>query len=296
MRTYPECIPCILRASLNAGRLAAAPDAELWPALAEAARVCASWARDQPPLALGAAVAAVLRRHLGQHDPFWAAKRQGNAQLLQLYPELKRRVRRSSDPLGEALHLAAAANALDLGVHEKLEGVNALAQALANPLGRWDLPRFRDHLAKAQEVLYLADNAGEIVADRILIEELLDLGKKVTLAVRGGPILNDVTVADLGEIGLPEGVEVVTTGADIPGVFLPLCSEEFRTRLRGAQLVLSKGMGNFEGLSGERGPIFFLFQAKCVPVAKEAGVRLGELVLLGPGRADLAEVHGDPKN
>ncbi len=281
MRTYPECIPCILRASLAAGRLAHAEEGKLWRALQEAARVCARWNREDPPLALGAAVAAALKKELGEGDPFQPAKREGNAQLLALYPNLKEQVRRASDPLWEALHLAAAANALDLGVHETLDILRMLDQALSAPLGRWEYRRFKEELAQVQRVLYLADNAGEIVVDRLLIEELLDLGKRVTLAVRGGPILNDVTPADLAEVGIPPEVEVVTTGVDIPGVFLPLCSSEFRALFAQAEFVLSKGMGNFEGLAQEPGPIFFLFQAKCGPVAEEAGVRVGELVLMG---------------
>ncbi len=286
MRTYPDCIPCILRASLSTGRLAEAEEGKLWRALREAAAVCARWEQENPPLALGAAVAEVLRRELGEGDPFGPAKREGNAQLLALYPALKERVRNAPDPLWEALHLAAAANALDLGVHDKLDYMRMLDQALAAPLGRWEYQGFTKKLSKAERVLYLADNAGEIVVDRILIEELLALGKRVTLAVRGGPILNDVTLADLAEVGIPPEVEVVTTGADIPGVFLPLCSSEFRALFAQAEFVLSKGMGNFEGLAQERGPIFFLFQAKCVPVAQEAGVRVGELVLVGPNREE----------
>lgn len=286
MHTYPECIPCILQASLRAGRLAEAEDGKLWQALKAAAAVCANWDEKQPPLALGAAVAKVLKEKLAEGDPFFPAKREGNAVLLELYPALKKRVRAASSPLEEALRLAAAANALDLGVHRNIDYAEMLERALASPLGRWDFQRFLEGLAKAREILYLADNAGEIVADRILIEELLARGKRVTLVVRGGPILNDVTVADLPEVGLPAEVEVITTGADVPGVLLPLCSPEFRARFRAAQFVLSKGMGNFEGLSQERGPVFFLFQAKCLPVAKEAGVRLGDLVLIGPGRED----------
>jgi len=224
-----------------------------------------------------------LREKLGEGDPFFSAKREGNARLLSLYPALKARVRAASDPLDEALHLAAAANALDLGVYREVDFVKMLERALSCPRGHWDLPKLKEYLAKAKEVLYLADNAGEIVADRILIEELLELGKHVALAVRAGPILNDVTVADLREVGLPSEVEVITTGSDLPGVFLPLCSPEFRERFRKAEVVVSKGMGNFEGLSEERGPIFFVLQAKCFPVAKEIGVRMGDLVLLGPG-------------
>ncbi|MBC7221416.1 DUF89 family protein [Candidatus Bipolaricaulota bacterium] len=282
MRTYPECIPCILSASLRAGKLAGAEEKELWQALQAAAEVCARWKEeDKPPLVLGAAVAKVLRQKLGEGDPFSGAKREGNAKLLELYPDLKKRVRNAPDPLAEAIRLAAAANALDLGVYERVDYGRALDRALASPLGRWEYRELVAQLTEVSHVLYLADNAGEIVADRILIEELLERGKWVTLAVRGGPILNDVTPVDLAEVGLPPEVEVITTGADTPGVFLPLCSPEFRARFAQAELVLSKGMGNFEGLSREKVPIFFLFQAKCAPVAREAGVRVGELVLMG---------------
>lgn len=282
MRTYPDCIPCILRASLTAGRLSGKGEEELWSALQEAARVCAAWERERPPIALGAEVAAVLKRKLGQGDPFWEAKKEGNAAVLRLYSALKERVRSSEDPLFEALRLSAAGNALDLGVHPEVHAEEALSLALRQPLGRWDYELFQKYLKDAESVLYLADNAGEIVVDRILIEELLTFGKKVTLAVRGGPILNDVTLADLAGVGIPKEVEIISTGSDLPGVFLPLSSPEFLARFHGAELILSKGMGNFEGLHGQPGPIFFLFQAKCYPVAKEAGVKVGSLVLLGP--------------
>ncbi len=283
MRTYPECIPCILQATLNAGRLAGAEEGKLWEAMTAAAALAARADPKEPPIALGAAVAALVRERLGKGDPFLPAKREGNTRVLAVYPHLKARVRAAPNPLEEALHIAAAANALDLGVYREIDFLNMLDQALASPRGRWDFPRFQAMLEGAHTVLYLADNAGEIVADRILIEELLERGKHVVLAVRAGPILNDVTLADLQGVGLPPEVEVVTTGSDLPGVFLPLCSPEFRACFRDADLVVSKGMGNFEGLAHERGPIFFLFQAKCGPVAKEAGVRLKELVLRGPG-------------
>jgi len=293
MRMYPECIPCILQASLNAGRLAQAEERKLWEAIKEAASICAQWEKENPPIALGAKVAATLREKLGGGDPFLSAKKEGNAKVLALYPALKSQVQASPDPLDAALHLAAAANALDLGVHREIDVAKTLEKARASRRGRWELSAFKEHLAKARNILYLADNAGEIVADRILIEELLARGKHVTLAVRGGPILNDVTVEDIQEIGIPDEVEVITTGADVPGVYLPLCSPEFRRRFTEAELVISKGMGNFEGLSQEHGPIFFVFQAKCFPVAKEAGVKLWDLVLVGPGVEGLEKNHGE---
>lgn len=116
--------------------------------------------------------------------------------------------------------------------------------------------------------------------DRILIEEVLRRGKRVTVAVRGAPTLNDAATDDASETGLDRLAEIITTGADVPGTSLAACSPQFRARFRDAGLVLSKGMGNFEGLSEEPAPLFFLLQAKCAPVAQEIGVAVGALVLL----------------
>lgn len=103
------------------------------------------------------------------------------------------------------------------------------------------------------------------------------------MAVRGSPTLNDATLDDAREVGLTGIVQVITTGSDVPGAFLPEASDEFRAAYEAADLVLAKGMGNFEGLAEERGPLFFLLQAKCRPVAEEIGVPLESLVLLGRG-------------
>ncbi len=179
--------------------------------------------------------------------------------------------------------MAAAGNSLDLGLHARLDwtGVDAAA---ALPFARSDYDLFRAALAAVRGVLYLADNAGEIVLDRILIEELRARGLMVTVAVRGAPTLNDATTDDAHAVGLDKVAEVITTGSDLPGVSLPSSSPQFRTRFRSAELILSKGMGNFEGLSGEQAPLFFLLQAKCPPVAHEAGVEVGCLIFLrGPG-------------
>ena len=142
---------------------------------------------------------------------------------------------------------------------------------------------------KVSPVLILADNAGEIAFDCLLCEQLTRLGKRVTVAVRGAPTLNDATIVDAREVGLPEVAEVITTGSDHPGVLLSKCSQDFRRHFQDADLVISKGMGNFEGLSGEVGPIFFLLKAKCAPVARALGVEVGGLVLAGPGLTEPAE-------
>ncbi len=280
MQTYPECVPCILRATSDALDRAQAPRPWQWAILQEALQVCTAHDPSLPPVVLGGQVADAVRRALGSLDPYAQAKRQANKEALARYPWLKRKVEGAADPLLQALHLAAAGNSLDLGVYQdgQLEGV--LQEALTLPLRSTCLPNFVRALQQARRVLYIADNAGEIVFDRVLIEELLARGKEVTLAVRGGPILNDATSEDVAQAGLDGLVPVVSAGDPLPGVVWERSSLEFQRAFAAADMVLAKGMGNFEGLTSVEGPVFFLFRAKCRPVSLEAGVALGDLVLL----------------
>lgn len=279
MRTYPDCIPCILGATLRGARLGGVPEEVAWAIATAGARISAGWDRSLPPILLGAAIGRVLREELRQADPYREAKRAANSAALACYPRWKREVARAPDPLFHALWLAAAGNSLDLGVHTAVAPHLDVDRAPPG-FARSDYEALRAALSRARDVLLLADNAGEIVLDRILVEELVARGKRVAVAVRGGPTLNDVTSDDAQQVGLDRIAEILPTGSDVPGVFLAEASAPFRHRFQGAQLILSKGMGNFEGLSEEPGPLFFLLQAKCGPVAREIGVERGSLVLL----------------
>jgi len=283
MNSHPDCFPCMIRASLTAARLVGIGEEAKWAIVREVAPLLVRSLPGYPPIAASPDVQRTVRRILGVQDPFAEAKSQANREALGLLPRLREQAARAPDPLAFILALAASGNAADLGFQEDfdLEEISSAGE----PWGRFDYEPFRAQLARAANVLILADNAGEIAFDRLLCEELARLGKRVTVAVRGVPTLNDATIADAREVGLPEVAEVITTGQGHPGVFLPAASPEFREHFRTADLVISKGMGNFEGLSGEAGPIFFLLKAKCAPVAQELGVRVGELVLAA-GRFD----------
>jgi len=137
---------------------------------------------------------------------------------------------------------------------------------------------FKERLNAVEWVLYLGDNAGEIVLDKLLIEELVRQGKRVSFVVRSEPILNDVTVEDASYVGLHALAAVMESGAEGPGTTLSHCSERFRATFLSAPLILSKGQGNFEGLSEVRAPLFFLFKVKCPVVAREVQATLGEVV------------------
>jgi uncharacterized protein with ATP-grasp and redox domains len=181
------------------------------------------------------------------------------------------------------LHLAIAGNVIDLGAKANVTEADVrddIRQALTEPLiGEQDA--FCRAVAKARRILYLADNAGEIAFDRLLIEQLSPA--RVTVAVRGKAVINDATMADARAVGLHDIVDIIDNGSDAPSTLLDDCSQEFRQRFAAADLILAKGQGNFEALSDEPYNLFFLFKAKCFVVADHLGVPVGAHVLARSG-------------
>jgi hypothetical protein len=275
MKTSLECIPCLVRQALDVARLAS-PD----PAVHETVvRDLLRWASradfHRPPPFLAQRVHRRLRALTGGVDPYRELKQRFTRLALTLADEWQERLRRLRDPLELAIRLAIAANVIDLGAKTGLTEADlpqAFEQAVHAPLSG-DVETFRSAVSAAGRVLFLADNAGEIVFDRLLIERLGP--RKVSVAVRGAPVINDATLEDAAEAGLTGFVEVLSNGSDAPGTILEDCSAAFRRRFDAADLVVAKGQGNYETLAGETRPIFFLFKVKCPVVAAHAGLLLG---------------------
>lgn len=288
MKTYLDCFPCFMRQALEAARMATDDPAVQREVLDRTAALLPTVPLETTPVSIGQLVHRVVREVTGNPDPYKAVKKESNDLGLRLYPGLKARVERSEDPLLAALEIAGAGNVIDFGAElavspdRSIERIvnDSLNQALRESLDRAAYDALRDRLAGVEEILYLGDNAGEIVCDRILIEELVRRGKRVTFVVRGSPIINDATLDDARYVGLDEVAALITNGSDAVGTTLSDSSPEFREVFRTAELIISKGQGNFEGLSDVPGPIFFLFKVKCRVVARETGAGMGTLLLM----------------
>lgn len=280
MKTALDCLPCLVRQALDVARLAS-PD----PAVHEGAvRDLMRWASrmdfHHPPPFLAQRVHRRLRKRTGGADPYRELKQRFTRLALGLAGEWDKRLRALPDPLELAVRLAIAANVIDLGAKTGLSEKDlpqAFERAVHEPLVG-DLGEFRRSVEAAERVLFLADNAGEIVFDRLLIARLGP--RKVTVAVRGAPVINDATLEDAAEAGLTGFVEVVSNGSDAPGTILEDCSAAFRRRFDAADVVIAKGQGNYETLAGAPRPVFFLFKVKCPVVAAHAGLPLGAHALL----------------
>jgi uncharacterized protein with ATP-grasp and redox domains len=234
--------------------------------------------RQSPP-AMGQFVHRLIREETGDPDPYREVKQRQNELALALYPRLVHRVRCASDPLATALRLAAAGNVIDLGVKSGIEEsqIAETLNASLEPLEGGALERFRRAAELGRDILYVGDNAGEIVLDRLLVEVLGPA--RVTFVVRGSPVINDAVMADAKASGMAALVKVIDSGSDAPGTILEDCSPEFCARFRDADLVLSKGQGNYETLSDAERPVFFLLRVKCAVVARHVGAEVGSLVL-----------------
>jgi len=286
MKTTLDCIPCVVRQSLEAVRIASAS-----PVVQEQVlRTVLQWAavmdmNDSPPV-LAQRVHRYIRKLAGVADPYRAAKDRWNQAALQLLPDLRTLVNGAADPLALAARLAVAGNVIDFGVNGHLTESDlrvAIQHALDEPfVGDWSA--FRQAMVRASRILYLADNAGEIVFDRLLLEQLWPA--RVTVAVRGTPVLNDATRADAQAVGLTEAFAVIDNGSDAPGTILEECSTEFRQHFDEADLILAKGQGNNETLNECPRNIFFLFKAKCPVVAAQVGVAVGTQVLARSSRTE----------
>ena len=284
MRTYLECVPCFVRQTLDVARMVTGDPAIHEHVLRKTLRLIAETPFDRPPPWMAQRIHHLLREATGNADPYDLAKKHSNDLALSLYSQLKERVRASADPFATAVRLAIAGNVIDFGCRTELDDEEvhrAIADALSGPLDEAGLADLRGAVEAAEDILYLADNAGEIVFDRLLIEEMpMD---RVTLVVRGGPVINDATRDDAESAGLTSLVRVMDNGSDAPGTIPEICTPSFRARLEQCDLVIAKGQGNYETLNDLKKDVFFLLRVKCPVIARDIGCELERMVLCRSG-------------
>jgi uncharacterized protein with ATP-grasp and redox domains len=281
VRTYLDCYPCFIRQALTASRMAGADEAQQRAVLLKTLDVLRESDPARTPPEISDPVHSLVREETGVADPYRAAKQSGTRHALDMYPRLKQIVAGSSDPLDTAIRLSIAGNIIDLGAQDSYDLWGTVERVLEQPFAIDDRAAFRAALGAADEVLYVADNAGETVFDRVLIEAL---DVPVIYAVRGGPIINDATYQDAVEAGIDGVATIVSSGLAMAGVVLERCSDEFRQLYDRAGLIIAKGQGNYETLSEVGGPLFFLLQVKCPVIGRDIGVPVGGIVL-SQGRA-----------
>jgi uncharacterized protein with ATP-grasp and redox domains len=292
VQTYLDCFPCMVRQTLEAARMAGADEALQRRIMHRALDLLSehSVGTVSTPPEIAYQIHRMVRSQTGAKDPYREAKQASTERALALYPELKEIVHQADDPLDAALRISIAGNIIDLGHSLAYDLKSTLDRVLTQPFALDRREALRAMASSAHRILHLADNAGETVFDRVLIETL---AVPVTYAVKGGPVLNDATRFDALEAGIDQVAEIIETGSDAPGTILSQCSDDFRRRFEEADLIIAKGQANYETLSVRGARVFFLLQVKCSVIGEDIGAPVGSIVVWQGSPADSGDTGND---
>ena len=284
MKIQPGCHRCIEHQLKLLSTAIGKNDASKTPlVLNELMAIYTGVADSASPPDLAAMYYEYFEKKTGISDPFQNEKRRSTELALRLLPELRKLVDEAGEGAFErALLLAIGGNIIDYGVNPDFDIGDAerqIRQVLEYRYDRAAAAELRRHMERARSIVYILDNCGEAVIDRLLIERFPD---KITVAVRGRPILNDVTRADAIASGL-DFVPIIDNGDGAPGVSLRRSSSDFLRQLAAADLVIAKGQGNFEAMGDEfhDRPAFYLLRTKCDVICEQLGAALNSIQIIG---------------
>jgi uncharacterized protein with ATP-grasp and redox domains len=274
----PECVPCALRSALGAVRQVSADD---WLASKVLRQVMVDMPEVDPersPAEYGLEVLGKALRVAGSADPYKEERARQNAAARELMPLAREALSGSFDRLETAARLALAGNCFD-PLLEDFDPEEYLRAALEGTPERFDYKDFRQAARAADSVLYILDNCGEAVFDKLLVEELAGPDRQLHVAVRHSPVLNDVTREEAEELSFGEVATILDPGKPMLGLVSNFASARFRELLKSADMVIAKGQANYETMAGLDREVFFLLQVKCQVVAEHIGLKRGSACL-----------------
>jgi damage-control phosphatase, subfamily I len=211
-------------------------------------------------------------------DPYQTEKDYSNQQMLERYAEFKALIQSSDQPFETALRLAIAGNIIDFGPTHQFDVKGTIERVLVSDFAIDHSKQLQQEIEKAKTILYLGDNCGEIVLDKLFLETINH--PDVWFAVREEPVLNDTTIKEAQEVGIHDFAKIIKNGDNAPSTMLHRVSPEFLKTYQKADLIISKGMGNYEGLMFETDPrLFFLLMVKCQVISEKIGAPKGEFVV-----------------
>ncbi|MGB5230592.1 MAG: ARMT1-like domain-containing protein [Desulfoprunum sp.] len=298
MKTHPDCLPCYRRQALQVAKICSDRAADHQAVVAAIDILLPDIDLQQTPPANAIRIYERIAAVTGCPDPYRHIKKRNNVEARRLLPLIREDVRRSAVPLAAAVRFAIAGNSIDYGAFAAIDADGAISRCRSAVLAVDHLHLLLDRIGRLQNgsrVLYLADNCGEIVYDQLVLECLQERGLDLTVAVRGGPIINDASLEDALECGLDRYGRVIGSGVACPGTSLAHCSDELLGHFHRADLVISKGQGNFETLSEVDRDIFFLLMVKCRVAARHLAGLTGIDQRLLPGEGEMV-VYYSPQH
>lgn len=289
MRAHTGCYSCLINQAERLMDTASLSPEQSREMIREVMKVLSTADMDVPVPYLGRINQETMNRLLENPDPYREIKQQENQAALDILPRLRDEVTTCSDPLERALMYSAMGNLIDHGTPGGRKDSGALAPGSNDIIDTGTYNQFTSALASSPNLFIIGDNAGEIVLDVLLLEQVQkQFDIQLTYSVRGKPVINDATREDAAVAGIDTLARVIDTGDNTPGIDLSRSSKEFIAALGEADVILAKGQGNFETLfdediSGFVKPdavIFFLFKVKCQRVANFTGITMGRTAFI----------------
>lgn len=283
MRAHLECIPCFIKQSLEAARMATDDEEIQTEVLRQVMKHLQNISLTSSPPELSRKVHKIIREITKSKDPYKKVKDQSNEMTKNEYPYLKKLINESDDPLLMAIKLSIVGNVIDFGTTNRFNVDDMIDNAIKQEFDASSYLQFKHVLEQSETILYLADNTGEIFFDKLLLEELAKRQKQITYVVKANPIINDALVGDAEFAGIDKLATIIDGDSgqkqSAPGIVLSYASKEFLKNFESSDMVLSKGQGNYEGLSDVDRDVFFMLVVKCPLVAQDIGCEIGKLIL-----------------
>lgn len=281
MKIDEACVGCLINQSIKVAHAikADAPLAQQLTSTVE--KMSKTFSYEQTPPEIAADIYEMMAKIAHKQDLYDEVKLHSTQKALTFIPQLKERLKNSANKLLTATKIAVAGNVIDLAaevefdLHEELENIFHIDFA------HDDFAKLQEQLEVAQTVLVIGDNVGEHIFDHLFIETLQELypSKEFTYMVRGNPIINDVTLTEAKEAGFDKLCNLVDSGVNTPGFTYSRATNEAQQIFDNVDLIISKGMGNYECMSPtHRDNICFLLKVKCNVVAASLGKRIGDII------------------
>ena len=267
MKVSAECMHCLVKR--QADNIKKYSDEEKKAEyLGKVLGIIANNAAEEPAPVLLSHIGRLHEEYFGKPFSFDELKKGYNAMMLEKENEIRGKIGEAQDPLALALRFAQIGNFIDFGAMDSVDDgklMEFLEQAETLPLSEATYAKFTENLKTAKKLVYMTDNCGEVVLDKLLLETIAGIAPHVekTIIVRGEPVLNDATMEDALQVGIEACGKVIPNGTNIAGTYIPWLSAEAKQAMEEADLLISKGQGNFESLHGCGLNIYYLFLCKC---------------------------------
>lgn len=281
MKSSIKCLPCFVEQGCKIASMVTDDEKKQEEVIRKILRLTSEISLDKTPPSVAKEIHNIIYNITNESDPYKELKDKSNEIAEDILPTFEKEVENSDKKFALIIKLIIAGNTIDYGANKNFNLDNKLIDIFHEAIKEYDLnpdslDLMENKMNAADNILYIMDNCGEAVFDKLLLERYKE---KITAVVRGGPILNDITMREAEKIGITDLVNVITTGENTPGVTMEDTSDEFKKALDKADLVIAKGQGNYESLSNIQKPAFFILRVKCPVVAKDINAPTGEPVI-----------------